>query len=110
MPAPGHPPVNPTRVTGFRHDGKGGAISRAGEGGGDRLVLGEAGDPSSRAGGWVVWGAWVVCPAEEGALLELWDEGGAHSAFESALGGFVFGLDLLGRFTFVRVLGRFLGR
>ena len=107
MPAPGHPPVNPTRVTGFRHDGKGGAISRAGEGGGDRLFLGEAGDPSSRAGGWVVW---VACPAEEGALLELWDEGGAHSAFESALGGFVFGLDLLGRFTFVGVLGRFLGR
>ncbi len=34
MPAPGHPPVNPTRVTGFRHDGKGGAISRAGEGAG----------------------------------------------------------------------------
>ncbi len=31
MPAPGHPPVNPTRVTGFRHDGKGGAISRAGK-------------------------------------------------------------------------------
>ena len=32
MPAPGHPPVNPTRVTGFRHDGKGGAISLAGKG------------------------------------------------------------------------------
>ncbi len=45
-----------------------------------------------------------------GALLELWDEGGAHSAFEPALGGFVFGLDLLGRFAFVWVLGRFFGR
>ncbi len=49
-------------------------------------------------------------PCGGGALLELWDEGGAHSAFESALGGFVFGLDLLGRFAFVRVLGRFFER
>ena len=80
-----------------------------GKGAGDRLVLEEAGDSSESAAGWVVWVVWVVWPAG-GALLELWDEGGAHSAFEPALGGFVFGLDLFGRFAFVGVFGQNFGR
>ena len=46
---------------------------------------------------------------------EFGDEGGAHSAFESALCGFVFCLDLFGGFPFVGIFrwlwgdGRFWG-